>query len=391
MTVQIPEAFKELFTPSRYKAYYGGRGSAKSHSFATAAVLRATLGHERILCGREIQKSIRESVKRLLDDKIDACGLREHFKSTDTEIKGPNESVFIFAGLRTNPDTIKSTEGITIAWIEEANTVSQNSLEILIPTVRRPKSELWFNWNPRFPTDPVDAMFRGGEPPPDSIIREVGFEDNPFFPDVLRQEMEWDKRRDPDKYAHIWLGKYRRNSEGRVFKNWRIDNFDTPYGVHFLFGADWGFSIDPTVLVRCFVDGRTLYIDREVRQIGCEIDKTPALFDKIEDSRKFTIRADSARPETISYMQRQGFNIVAAKKGKGSVEDGIEFLKSYDIVVHPSCKHTIDELSLYSYETDKLTNEVLPMVEDKNNHVIDALRYAVESVRRATEPRVRAL
>lgn len=383
-SVQIPRAFRELFDPHRYKAFHGGRGSAKSHSFAQALVLQAAQRPLRIGCYREIQKSIRDSVKRLLDDKIEGSGLKAFYDSTDTEIRGKNGSLFVFGGLRTNPDSIKSTEGLDIAAVFEASRVSQRSLDLLIPTVRKPGSELWFEWNPDEPTDPVNEMFRGeAGPPPDSIVREVNYTDNPFFPQVLRTELEWDQKRDKDKYAHIWLGAYRRNSETRVFRNWRIEPFEAPSTAVYRFGADWGFSVDPTVLVRGYVDGRTLYIDHEAYMVGCEIDQTPLLFDSVPESRRSIITADSARPETVSYMQRQGFKIVSAIKGPGSVEDGIEFLKSYDIVVHPRCIHAIDELSLYSYKTDPLTDKVLSDLADKNNHVIDALRYALEGLRRA--------
>jgi phage terminase large subunit len=199
--------------------------------------------------------------------------------------------------------------------------------------------------------------------------------------------MEWDRNRDPDKYAHVWLGAYIRNSEARVFRNWRVEEFETPAKVTWYFGADWGFSVDPTVLVRCWISDRTLYVDREVYKVGCEIDHTPALFDKLDPdnpgmARRWRITADSARPETISYMKRKGYSrILEAKKGAGSLEDGIEFLRSYDIVVHPRCKKTIDELTFYSYKTDPHTSEILPILEDKHNHVIDALRYAVETLR----------
>lgn len=384
MAVQIPGPFRFLFHgEARYRCAWGGRGSGKSHSFAQALVIKAAQRPLRVLCCREIQKSIKDSVKRLLDDKIEACGLRSFYTSTDTEIRGPNGSLFLFAGLRTNPDSVKSTEGIDIAWVEEAATVSQSSLDILTPTIRKPGSELWFTWNPRFKTDPVDNMFRGGEPPPDSIVRKVNYDSNPWFPEVLRTEMEWDRRRDPDKYAHVWLGEYRRDSEARVFKNWVERDFETPSDARFYFGADWGFAVDPTTLVRCFIDGRTLYVDQEAYAVGCEIDRTPALFDTVPEARNWPIRADSARPETISYMQRNGYpKIVPATKGKDSVADGIEFLKSYDIVVHPRCRHLIDELAMYSYKQDKQTNEVLPVLEDKKNHCIDALRYALELVRK---------
>lgn len=386
MKIQIPDIFRFLFDPPlgsvRYRVAYGGRGSGKSHSIAQALVILATQRPLRILCCREVQKSIKDSVKRLLDDKIEACGLGWFFTSTDAEIRGINGSLFLFAGLRTNPDSVKSTEGIDIAWIEEAQTVSQNSLGILTPTIRKPGSELWFSYNPRYDNDPVDSMFRGGEPPPGTIIHCVNYTENPWFPDVLRDEMEWDKRRDYDKYLHVWCGEYRRDAEARVFKNWMEKDFETPSNARFYFGADWGFSVDPTTLVRCYIDGRTLYIDYEAYKVGCEIDRTPELFNTVPEAGKWPIRADSARPETISYMNKHGFNVVPATKGANSVEDGVEFLKSFDIVVHPRCKNTIYELSMYAYKQDKQTNEVLPILEDKNNHCIDALRYGLELHRR---------
>ena len=387
MDVDLPEAFGELFTPSRYKAYYGGRGSAKSHSFARALLVKGRAKSIRVGCFREIQKSIKASVKQLLDDCIASTNLGWFYESLENEIRGKNGTSFLFSGLKSlTAENIKSLEGLDVAWVEEASTVSQTSIDILRPTIRKPGSEIWFSWNPRSPTDPVDAMFRGGEPPPGSIIREVNYDQNFWFPAELQTEMEWDQRRDPDKYAHIWLGKYRTQSAATVFRNWTVEDFETPADAVHRFGADWGFSVDPTVLVRCHIVGRTLYVDYEAYEVGCEIDHTPALFDTVEGSRKWTIRADSARPETVSYMQRKGFKIIPAIKGPGSLEDGVEFLRSYDIVVHPRCKHVADELALYSYKTDPLTDEILPVLEDKSNHTIDALRYALEGLRRAPKP-----
>ena len=393
-SVQIPEAFRFLWSekaddglPVRYRAAYGGRGSAKSHSFAQALILKAAENPLRVGCYREIQRSIRDSVKRLLDDKIAAAGLGSFFQSTDTEIRGPNGSLFIFNGLRTNPDAVKSTEGLDIAAVFEANKVSKRSWELLIPTVRKTGSEIWAEWNPEFEDDPVDQLFRGPDgAPPGSIVRQVNWQQNPFFPSVLMQELEWDRKRDPEKYQHIWMGGYQRHSEARVFRNWTVEDFERPSGTVYRLGADWGYSIDPVVLVRCSIEGRRLYIDHEAYMVGCEIDQTPDLFDRVPESRKWFITADSARPETISYMQKHGYpKINHAAKGKGSVEEGIAFLQSYDIVVHPRCQHVIDELTLYSYKKDPLTDKVLPVLEDKHNHCIDALRYACEGIRKTSE------
>lgn len=337
----------------------------------------------RAACVREIQKSLKNSAKLLVEDKIRTLGLQGHFEILDAEIRTPGGGVIIFQGMQNHTaDSVKSLEGFDIAWCEEAQSLSQRSLDLLRPTLRKAGSELWFGWNPSQPDDPVEFL-RGEHPPTNAVVVEANWDDNPFLPDELRQEQEDDKRRDPDKWEHIWNGGYQLNSEARVFRNWRVEEFEAAKDAVHRFGADWGFAIDPTVLVRCHVDGRTLYVDYEVSEVGCEIDKTPDLFDKIEGSRKWLIRADSARPETVSYMKRQGFKIVPAIKGQGSIEDGVEFLRSFDIVVHPRCKTVISELTRYAYKTDDHTGEILPVLEDKNNHTIDALRYALEELRRS--------
>jgi len=400
--INIPEAFDFLFEPSRYKAAHGGRGSAKSHSFASALVLRGVQRPTRWLFCREIQKSLATSVHQLLRDKIDDHGLGAAYRVTKDGIRGPNGTHFLFAGLRTNPDSIKSMEGLDGAWVEEADRVSQASLDLLLPTVRKEGSEIWFSWNRRNESDPVDQLFLGGTPPPGSIVRQVNWRDNPFFPSVLREEMYWMKERDRDKWAHVWEGEPLRLSEARVFKNWREDDLDdqVPEDCVARWGSDWGFSIDPTVLVKMYRWGRTLYIAREAWKIGCEIDDIPSLFagsdshvpPRWENKRKHKgvegvmsgqIVADSARPETISYLRHRGFNIKGAIKGARSIEEGIEFINSHDVVVHPDCKHVVNELDLYSYKVDKQTDEILPELEDKDNHTIDSIRYGLEGDRRS--------
>lgn len=381
--VKLPDWAQRLWEPSRFKVMKGGRGSGKSRSAATALILQAASHPHRVLCAREIQKSIKDSVKRLLDDEIERLGLGDYFESTENEIRGKNGSLFIFAGLRGNSASIKSMEGITRCWVEEAQTISQQSLNDLIPTIRAPGSEIWFTYNPKTPDDPVDKMFVTDEPPPGSLIFNVNWQDNPWFPDVLRMEMEYDRKRDLDKYLHVWEGHYWTSSEARVFKNWKVEEFDVEKQWVMRQGADWGFSVDPSVLVQCAIEGKRLYVPYEAYMIGCEIDALPDLFLSVPEAEKWPIVADSARPETISYMQRHGFpKMLPAVKGAKSLDEGIQFLQSFEIVVHPRCKHLIDELTLYSYKRDLLTDKVLPVLEDKDNHVIDALRYACESARR---------
>lgn len=392
--LQIPtvEALEPLLAAARYKGIWGGRGSAKSHFFADLWLDESVSEKLDFVCLRETLKSLEFSVKKLLEYKIAHHNAGDYFDVQDRRIKSRLGGLTIFEGMQNHTaDSIKSLEGFDRAWFEEAQNASDNSLTLLRPTIRKPGSQLWFSWNPRFDTDPIDVLLRGPEIPPNAIIVKANYTDNPWFGDTaLVDEMEYDKRRDPDKYAHVWLGEYQRNSESRVFRNWKIEEFDSPSGSHFRLGADWGFSVDPSVLVRCHIDGRKLYVDYEAYMVGCEIDQLPDLFRRVPDAERWFITADSARPETISYMQKHGFpKISAAIKGPKSVEEGIEFLKTFDIVVHPRCTHLIDELTLYSYKTDPLTNEVMPILADKHNHVIDSLRYACEGARRAIRPKVR--
>ena len=385
--LRIPTAkvFKPLLHPARYKGAHGGRGSGKSHFFGGLAIERCMLSPGvRIACVREVQKSLKNSVKLLVEDKIREFGLIDQFEILDSEIRTPGDGVIIFQGMQNHTaDSIKSLEGFDVCWVEEAQSLSQRSLDLLRPTFRKPGSELWFSWNPDKPTDPVDALLRGHEPPGSAVVVQANYSDNPWLPPELRADLEDDLRRDPDKFSHVWGGGYSLNSEARVFRNWKVEEFDPPADAIHRFGADWGFAVDPTVLVRCHIDGRKLYIDQEAWEVGCEIDHLPALFDRVAGSRKWIIRADSARPETVSYMSRKGFRIVSALKGQGSLEDGVEFLRSFDIIVHPRCKSVIQELTHYSYKTDPQTGEILPLLEDKNNHTIDAVRYALEELRRS--------
>ncbi len=376
-----------MLNPARYKGAWGGRGSGKSHFFAELLIEEHIRNQNQAsVCVREIQRTLNQSVKRLLENKIIELKVQDYFTVQDVMIKSKRgNGMIIFQGMQNHTaDSIKSLEGFDRAWVEEAQSLSQTSLDLLRPTIRKPDSELWFSWNPKNETDPIDQLLRGEMPPKDATVLKVNYSDNPWFPSVLKEEMEYDRNRDPDKYRHVWMGDYLGNSEARVFRNWKVEEFVCPPDAILRFGADWGFASDPTVLVRCFIMGRKLFVEYEAYMVGCEIMNTPDLFMTVPESERYPITADSARPETISHMKKNGFpRIMAAVKGPKSIEEGIEWLKNYEIIVHPRCKHTIDELSLYSYKTDKMTGEVLPVLEDKQNHVIDALRYAVEGLRRA--------
>lgn len=382
---EFPEYYRQFFEPVRFKGLHGGRGSGKSHCFAGHMVLRAASEEGfRAVCVREIQRSIADSVKQLIEDKIEEFGLSGFFKLTETEIVGQNDSKIIFRGMQNHTAaSIKSLEGYDLAWIEEAQTISKRSLELLTPTIRKPGSEIWASWNPEEETDPIDVFFRGQESP-DILCKEVNWDQNPWFPDELKRDMERDKQRDPDKWLHVWQGHYRSLSEARIFRNWRVEELTPPERIIWRYGVDWGFAKDPTAGIRCcLLDESTLYIDHEAFEVGVATEALPVFLNQVPGIAKWQSVADSARPETIDYCKRHGLpKMRAAKKGKGSVEDGIMFLQGLDIVIHPRCANLIREFGSYAYQTDKQTGEIVPKVEDANNHGIDALRYAVERLHR---------
>ena len=219
LRVEVPRKLKPLLSPKRYKGLFGGRGGAKSHFFAEQIIIRAFAQPTRIVCIREVQNSIKDSVKQLLQDKIAKFKLEPFFDILEGEIRGPRGSQIVFKGMQSyNASNIKSLEGYDVAWVEEAQTLSQHSLDLLRPTIRKEGSELWFSWNPRFKTDPVDKFFRKN-PPEDAISVMVNWSDNPWFPDVLRKEMEHDFVTDEDKAEHIWNGAYGA-TQGAILARW---------------------------------------------------------------------------------------------------------------------------------------------------------------------------
>lgn len=374
--------FKPLFQPKRYKTFHGGRGGAKSWAAARALVIMAASGKLRILCTREVQNSIKDSVHKLLKDQIEMLGLNPWFRITNESITSASGSEFLFKGLRFDPLGIKSTEGVDICWVEEAQSVSSDSWAILIPTIRKEGSEIWVTFNPGEESDPTYQRFIVN-PPDDSITVEVNYYDNPYLPETLRKEMEYCKRVDYDAYEHIWLGKPKSISDSVIFRNrYRVEAFPDDLwqqADRLFFGADFGFANDPSTLIRMFMIGTRLYIEYEAYGVGVELDEMPQFYDSIPEVRKWPLKGDNSRPETISYLSRQGFSMDAAAKWKGSVEDGVTYLKGFEeIIIHERCKHTADEFRHYSYKVDKKTGEILPIIVDKFNHCIDAIRYGLD-------------
>lgn len=374
-----------LYADARYKILYGGRGSTKSWSIADYEVQNAAYSNKRILCTREIQSSIKDSVYRLIVDTIFKHKIENNFIINKDAILGIYGSEFIFKGLRHNISEVKSMEGIDSCWVEEGERISHESVDILIPTIRKPNSEIIISFNPEDENSAVYTNFveKDGKPVVRDDMRRafVNWWDNPWFPDVLRREMEWCRRNDPEKYEHVWGGRPKKYGQAVIFKNkLRVEDFEPAgEGTQFYYGADWGFGVDPSCLVRLFIRDRKLYLDKEFYGYGIEIDDLPRCFDTVPGSRNWTIYGDSSRPDTISYMCNHGFMVEGAVKGKDSVEDGIEFLKNFEaIIIHPECVGSIGDFSNYRYKTDKITGVILPIPIDKSNHSVDACRYGLE-------------
>lgn len=218
LVIDTPRVFLPLLKPARYKGTHGGRGSGKSHFWGELLIETCFCQTTRAVCLREIQKSIKQSIKLLLEDKIKKLGLGYFFEILETEIRGKNGSLIIFQGMQNHTaDSIKSLEGFDIALLVEAQNISQRSLDLLRPTIRKEGSEIWAEWNPETEDVPIDLLLRGDKAPADAIVVEANWRDNPFFPSVLMKEMLEDKDRDFDKYMHIWEGNYRRTLDGAVY------------------------------------------------------------------------------------------------------------------------------------------------------------------------------
>ena len=389
LEIATPRWALPFLKPARYKGAKGGRAAGRSHFFAELAVEEMVCDPDlRFVCIREVQRSLKYSAKALIESKIRSLGVSHLFDVLEREIRRKGGTgVMIFEGMQDHTaDSLKSLEGFKRAWVEEAQSLSNRSLQLLLPTIRAEGSEIWFSWNPDQPDDPVDQLLVAN-PPEDAIVVHATYLDNPFCPTESRKEAERLLRVDPDAYAHVWLGGYNVKSDAKVLAGKvRVDEFepgpgwDGPYH-----GADWGFAQDPTTLVQCFVHDDQLWIRRESYEIGLELDDTAKQWQEdVPGCERYVVRADSARPESISHVKKKRADepyipkLEGVEKWSGSVEDGISHLRNYErIIIHPDCEHAIEEARLYSYRIDKRTGDVLPEVVDAHNHIWDAVRYAL--------------
>lgn len=381
--IRVLKHFQPMYieTKYRYFVYYGGRGGSKSWGIAQYLLIAGAKNKRLILCARETQKSIEDSVHKLLGDLIKKMGLSWFYTVLKTSIRGINGTRFIFDGLRHNSHEIKSKEAVDICWVEEAEGISKESWEVLDPTIRKEKSKIIISFNPNKKTDVIYSELVLNTPD-DAYIKHLSYKDNPYFSEILRKQMLRMRKTDYERYLHIWEGNIKVISDAQVFaKNFSVDEFsiDYDYGSPY-YGLDFGFSRDPTTANELFIKGNDLFIYREANKVGLElVDTAGFIQSKIPDLHQHRVYADCARPESISYLSSNGIpHITATKKWSGSVEDGIAFIKSFNnVIIHPRCVDTINEFENYAYKVDPRTMDVLPKLIDRHNHHIDDIRYAL--------------
>jgi phage terminase large subunit len=368
---------------ARFLVAFGGRASGKSWSIARILLQRALTSRIRVLCVRQRQNSIADSVHRLLEEQIELLGLSEFFlvgaQSIVCTLTG---SEFFYSGLEADINRVRSFEGIDIVWAEEAQSVTAKSWSVLIPTIRKPGSQIYVSYNPDDVTDPTHRMFVV-KPHPRALVIKANYLDNPHVTEEIIAEADHCAQVDDDTYRHVWLGECRVVSDAQVLRGkYVVEAFDDglaqKYGARVLLGADWGFSSDPTTLVRCFMVADTLYVSHEAYRLRADLDRLQDVFDPVPDARRCRIFADNSQPGVVGLAQKRGFDVLPAPKWNGSIADGVAFLRQLKkIVIHPRCTHVIEETRLWAYKVDPRTNEPLPELRSGWDHCWDAIRYAL--------------
>lgn len=381
--IEIPIEYKRLFDNDwREAGIYGGRYSLKSHTVARFLLIKARMEKTRVACFREFQNSISESSHQLLSDLIKQYGLHE-FKVTDKSIINEiNGSDFLFKGLHHNEQSIKSIEGIDIAWVEEAQTISRSSLDVLTPTVRKPGSKIIYTYNRLMEDDPVHVRLVL-EGRPNTLIINANYdiaEKYGWLPDVIRAEIEDDKKNRPSLFRHKWLGEPN-TLERKIYKGWRIID-DIPFEARlWRRGMDFGYTNDPTVLEDIYEYDGGYIIDETIYSTGLS---NKMIFDKVQvlTEPKTLVIADSADPKSIDELSLYGMNIIGAKKGPGSVYQGIQFVQGLKISVTARSTRTWKAYLNFLFMEDnsgRILNDPDDSVHEWSNPM-DAIRYGFNGV-----------
>ncbi len=376
--IEIPREYKPLFDKGwREAAIYGGRFSMKSHTVARYLLIRARMAKTRIACFREFQNSITESSHQLLADLIKLYALNDFEVTNNSIVNKLNGSDFIFKGLYHNEQSIKSIEGIDIAWIEEAQTVSKESLEVLTPTVRKDGSQLIYTYNRLLENDPVhQRLVLEGRP--NTLILNVNYDialKYKMMPEVIRLEMEDDKARRPKLYAHKWLGEPN-SMERKIYSDWAIID-GIPHNARLeRRGIDFGYTNDPCAIVDVYYQDGGYMLDEVCYRKGMS---NKAIFDTVSVLQECLSIADSAEPKSIDELKLYGMNVQPATKGQGSISQGIQYVKAQRISITRRSANLIREYGSYLW-SESSDGTITNVPEGGNDHALDAVRYALSSM-----------
>lgn len=381
--IEIPIEFKRLFDKDwREAAVYGGRFSLKSHTVARYLLIRARKEKTRIVCFREFQNSITESSYLLLKELIKKYELNDFEITQSSIINKITGSDFLFKGLHLNEQNVKSTEGIDIGWVEEAQTVSKESLEVLTPTVRKEGSQIVYTYNRLLEDDPIHQRLVV-EGRPDTLIINVNYDiaiKYGYMPDVILKEIEDDKKFRPLLYRHKWLGEPY-SLERKIYSNWRIID-EVPFEARLeRRWLDFGYTNDPSAIGDIYYYNGGWILDEQLYQKGMS-NKQLADFFKTLDKPQTTIVADSAEPKSIDEIRSYGLNVVPCQKGKDSVKSGIQLVQDQPISVTKRSLNIIKEQRNYLWMVDKngkVLNEEDPACA---NHHMAGIRYALSTLGR---------
>jgi len=378
-TIEIPNEFKRLFDPDwREAAVYGGRYSLKSHSVARFLLIRAREKKTRVACFREFQNSIAESSYQLLADLIRQFDLVDFSLTSSSIVNTVNGSDFIFKGLWNNEQSIKSIEGIDIAWVEEAQTVSEKSLEVLTPTIRKDKSQIVYTYNRLLEEDPVhNRLVLQGRP--NTLVINVNYDialKYGMMPEVIRLEMEDDKEKRPGLYKHKWLGEPH-SQERKIYKDWQTID-EIPHEARLeRYGLDFGYTNDPSTLVAVYRYNGGYIVDQIAFQKGLS---NKQIADIILNQPKALVVADSAEPKSIDEIMSYGVSIIPSSKGPGSVLQGIQFVQDQRVSVTKRSVDVIKEYRNYLWMTDR-NGQIINEPDHAWSHSMDAVRYAIASTK----------
>lgn len=376
-TIQIPVEYKQLFEDWwREAAIYGGRNSLKSHTIARYLLIRAREKKVRVACFREFQNSITESSHQLLTDLIIKYKLTDFVITNNAIVNSINGSDFLFKGLWGNEQSIKSIEGIDIAWVEEAQTVSEKSIEVLTPTVRKPGSKIIYTYNRLLEDDPVhNRLVIEGRP--NTLVLNINYDTAlkyGWMEEVLRLEMEDDKAKRPAKYKHKWLGEPN-SMERKIYKDWAFID-EIPHEARLeRYGLDYGYTNDPTAIVAIYKYNDGYILDEITYQKGLS---NKQIADILLNQTLSIVVADSAEPKSNDELTLHGVSVLPANKGQGSVLQGIQWVQHQRISVTKRSINIIKEYRNYLWKTDK-EGKIINDPEHQWSHSMDAIRYALES------------